>query len=145
MKFSANAPKPRHRAGFTLMEMMLVLLIITLIIGGVAVMAPNLTNSASLTTTRGKVQTLEGCLMSYRSDNGFYPTQQQGLEALIAEPTSEPRPRFWKQLLKQDGLADGWGRKFVYRNPGKRNPTGYDLVSFGEDGLEGTKDDVGNW
>lgn len=144
MKFSPNVPKA-HGAGFTLMEMMLVLLIITLIIGGVAVMAPGFMNTASRTTTKTKLNTLEASLMSYRTDNSFYPTQQQGLEALMTPPSAEPRPKFWKQLVKQDGLVDGWGRKIIYRNPGKHNPTGYDLVSFGEDGVEGTNDDVGNW
>jgi general secretion pathway protein G len=144
MKFSPNVPQARS-GGFTLMEMMLVLLIITLIIGGVAVMAPGFMNTASRTTTKTKLNTLEASLMSYRTDNSFYPTQQQGLEALVTLPSAEPRPKFWKQLVKPDGLLDGWGRKIIYRNPGKRNPTGYDLVSFGEDGLEGTNDDVGNW
>jgi general secretion pathway protein G len=144
MKFPPHAPQTRS-AGFTLMEMMLVLLIITLIIGGVAVMAPSFTGSASRTTTRTKLQTLEAGLMAYRTDNAFYPTQQQGLEALVSQPTAEPRPRFWKQLVKPDGIVDGWGRKIVYRNPGKRNPSGYDLVSFGEDGVEGSNDDIGNW
>jgi general secretion pathway protein G len=144
MKFSPNVPQTRS-AGFTLMEMMLVLLIITLIIGGVAVMAPGFMNTAARTTTRTKLNTLEASLMSYRTDNSFYPTQQQGLEALITPPSAEPRPKFWKQLVKPDGLADGWGRKIIYRNPGKHNTTGYDLLSFGDDGVEGTPDDVGNW
>ncbi|HSI63746.1 MAG TPA: type II secretion system major pseudopilin GspG [Candidatus Saccharimonadia bacterium] len=144
MNFASKAPQIRS-AGFTLMEMMLVLLIITLIIGGVAVMAPSFTNTAARTTTKTKLQTLEASLMSYRTDNSFYPSQQQGLEALLTFPSSEPRPKFWKQLVKPDGIIDGWGRKIVYRSPGKRNPSGYDLVSFGEDGVEGTNDDIGNW
>jgi general secretion pathway protein G len=144
MKFSPNVPQARS-AGFTLMEMMLVLLIIALIIGGVAVLAPNFTGSATRTTTQTKLRTLEAGLMAYRTDNAFYPTQQQGLEALVTQPTSEPRPRFWKQLVKPDGILDGWGRKIVYRNPGKHNTSGYDLVSFGDDGVEGTNDDIVNW
>lgn len=144
MKFSPNAPQARS-AGFTLMEMMLVLLIITLIIGGVAVLAPNFTGSASRVTTQTKLKTLEAGLMGYRMDNSFFPTQQQGLQALVTQPTSGPQPRFWKQHVKAEGLMDGWGRPIMYRNPGKRNTAGYDLVSFGEDGVEGTPDDIGNW
>jgi general secretion pathway protein G len=144
MKFSPNAPQARS-AGFTLMEMMLVLLIITLIIGGVAVLAPSFTGSASRVTTQTRLKTLESGLMAYRMDNTFFPTQQQGLEALVAQPTAEPRPKYWKQHVKPEGLLDGWGRKIVYRSPGKHNTGGYDLISFGEDGVEGGGDDIGNW
>ena len=144
MNFSPKSPQARS-AGFTLMEMMLVLLIITLIIGGIAVMAPGFTGTAARATTKGKLQTLEASLMSYRTDNRDYPTQQQGLEALVTLPSSEPRPKFWRQLVKSDGIVDAWGHKILYRNPGKRNPSGYDLVSFGDDGVEGTNDDIGNW
>lgn len=121
------------------------LLIITLIMGGVAVVFQNFTNSAEVTTTKTKVQSLEAGLMTYRTNNGGYPTQQQGLDALVSLPTTEPRPRMWKQLVKPDAIVDPWQRKMGYRNPGKHNTAGIDVYSFGEDGVEGTKDDIGNW
>jgi general secretion pathway protein G len=144
MKFSPNAPQTRS-AGFTLMEMMLVLLIITLIMGGAALMFQNFSNNAEVVTTRTKVRSLEASLMSYRTNNIYYPTQQQGLEALVAPPSMEPRPKIWKQLVKPDALMDPWQRKMGYRNPGKHNTSGVDVFSFGEDGVEGTNDDIGNW
>lgn len=150
MKFSPNTSQSRARvwagsAGFTLMEMMLVLLIITLIMGGVALMFQNFAAGAERNTTKAMIRSLEASLMSYRTDNMGYPTQQQGLDALVTQPTIEPRPRVWKQLVKPEGIFDPWRRKIGYRNPGKHNPSGVDVYSFGEDGVEGTQDDIGNW
>ncbi|RBP35339.1 type II secretion system protein G (GspG) [Roseimicrobium gellanilyticum] len=146
MKISPNAPQARMRsAGFTLMEMMLVLLIIALIMGGVAVTFQSFANSAEVTTTKTKIQNMEASLMAYRTNNGWYPTQQQGLDALATQPTVEPLPRMWKPLVKSDSLYDAWRRKLAYRNPGKHNSSGVDVYSLGEDGVDGTKDDLGNW
>ncbi|QIF05350.1 type II secretion system major pseudopilin GspG [Roseimicrobium sp. ORNL1] len=150
MKISSHATRSQARfgadtAGFTLMEMMLVLLIISLIIGGAALMFQNITASAEKNTTKAKVRSLEASLVSYRLDNGGYPTQAQGLDALVSQPTVAPQPRQWKQLVKSDGIVDPWQRKMGYRNPGKHNPSGVDVYSFGEDGLDGTQDDLGNW
>jgi general secretion pathway protein G len=146
MKISPNAPRSWMRsAGFTLMEMMLVLLIISLIMGGVAVMFQNFANNAEVVTTKTKVQNLEASLMAYRTNNGGYPTQQQGLDALVTQPTVAPLARMWKPLAKPESLFDPWQRKMAYRNPGKHNPSGIDVYSFGEDGIDGTKDDIGNW
>lgn len=127
------------------MEMMLVLLIITLIIGSVALIFQNFAGSAEVATTRAKIRTLETGLMTYRTNNDFYPTQQQGLEALVKRPTLEPLPKLWKQLAKEDAILDPWRRKIEYRNPGKHNSSGVDVFSLGEDGIEGTGDDIGNW
>ena len=146
MKFSPTASLALPRsAGFTLMEMMLVLLIITLIMGGVALMFQNFASNAEGVTANTKVRSLESSLMAYRTSNGGYPTQQQGLDALVTLPNAEPRPRMWKQLVKPDAIFDPWQRKMGYRNPGKHNTSGIDVFSFGEDGQEGTKDDIGNW
>lgn len=141
----------RHRhirfrqAGFTLMEMMLVLLIITLIIGSVALMFQNLSGNAQITTTEGKIRSLEASLMSYKTLNMFYPTQPQGLEALVTRPSTDPVPKRWNQFVKSDAIIDAWGNKIQYRNPGKRNTTGVDIFSMGPDGRESTEDDIGNW
>lgn len=133
------------RNAFTLLEMMVVLLIIALIIGSVAVMVQGIEGNAQTVTTGGKIKALETALTSYKIANLTYPTQQQGLEALVTRPTAEPRPRRWSAQVKPDALMDPWGRKIGYRNPGKNNPGGYDVFSFGPDGLENTEDDIGNW
>ena len=138
-------PTPSRAAGFTLMEMMLVLLIITLIIGSVALMFQNFGSNAQITTTEGKVRSLEASLMSYKTLNSFYPTQQQGLESLVTRPGTDPQPKRWSQFVKPEALMDPWGHKMGFRNPGKHNPTGADVYSFGPDGVDGTEDDIGNW
>ncbi len=137
---------PRSRSSaFTLLEMMIVLLIIALIIGSVAVMVQGIEGNAQNVTSSGRIKALESALTSYKISNLVYPTQQQGLEALATRPTAEPKPKRWSQVIKEDALLDPWGRKIVYRNPGKHNAGGYDVFSFGADGLEGTEDDIGNW
>jgi general secretion pathway protein G len=75
--------------------------------------------------------------------NLFMPTSEQGIQALVNAPQIEPLPRQWRQLLTQLPL-DPWGTAYQYRNPGKRNPTGFDLFSHGPDKIE-SPDDIGNW
>lgn len=139
-----HRPKTSHSA-FTLLEMMIVLLIIALIIGSVAVMVQGIEGNAQGVAAGAKIRQLEGFLTSYKIANLVYPTQEQGLEALTARPAAEPKPRRWTQLAKPDGLIDPWGHKIGYRNPGRHNAGGYDVFSFGPDGLEDTEDDIGNW
>lgn len=140
MKYTPLSPKlPR---GFTLMEMMLVLLIIVLILGAVAFNMQGITDSAALTTTKAKVNALESALTAYRLDNTVYPTQAQGLDALVSKPADAKR---WHQYLKPEAIVDGWTHKMIYRNPGTHNPSGYDVYSAGPDGQDGTADDIGNW
>jgi general secretion pathway protein G len=134
----------RHTsAAFTLMEMMLVLLIITLIIGSVAIAFQNFSGGAQITTTQGKVRSLEAAIMNFKIQNGFTPSQSQGLEALVTPP-SDPRVKMRAPLVKADALMDPWEKKMQYRNPGKKNPQGIDVFSFGPDGVE-SADDIGNW
>lgn len=125
--------------------MMVVLLIIALILGSVAVMVQGIEGNAQAVATTGKIKGIESALMSYKIANLIYPTQAQGLEALVTRPTTEPKPRRWQQAIKADGIIDPWGQKIMYRNPGKHNPTGYDVFSIGADGKENTDDDIGNW
>jgi general secretion pathway protein G len=134
--------KARQTQGFTLMEMMLVLLIIALIIGAVAMNMGAFTGSASNVTTKARINSLESALMAYRMDNMTYPTQAQGLDALVTKPGDAKR---WRQYVKPEGILDSWGHKMVYKNPGTHNSAGYDIYSAGEDGQEGTADDIGNW
>lgn len=144
MKHIAPLRKNLHSA-FTLLEMMVVLLIIALIIGSVAVVMNGVEGTANETTTRARINGIATALTSYKLDNLTYPTQEQGLEALVTRPSSPPQPRRWKAQLKADAIVDPWGRKLVYRNPGKHNSGGYDVYSLGNDGLDNTEDDIGNW
>ena len=138
-------PTSNHAKAFTLLEMMVVLLIIALILGSVAVMVQGIEGNAQQVTTASKNKGIETGLTSYKIGSGRYPTQAQGLEALVTRPTVEPKPARWSQVAKADSIIDPWGHKLVYRNPGKHNPGGYDVFSMGADGLENTDDDIGNW
>ena len=82
----------------------------------------------------------------YELDNGRYPTTEQGLKALVVEPTTSPVPNNWSgsYLKKKKIPKDPWGNPYVYGNPGTHNTEGYDLYSYGPDGVEGD-DDIVNW
>lgn len=82
--------------------------------------------------------------MQYKMLNSVYPSQSQGLEALVARPTEDPQPKVWSQWAKPENIIDPWGRKMQYRYPGKHNVRGYDVFSLGPDGIESV-DDTGNW
>ena len=139
----SNQTPLRH--AFTLLEMMVVLLIIALIIGSVAVVMSGVEDTANVTTTKARINGIATSLTSYKVSNLTYPTQEQGLDALVSRPTAPPQPKHWKQQAKPDAILDPWGRKLVYKNPGKQNPGSYDVYSLGQDGLDGTGDEIGNW
>lgn len=93
---------------------------------------------------RGDIQAISTQLKLYEAMNGNLPTTEQGLEALVRPPQTEPKPRAWRQLLDQVPV-DPWQNKYIYVYPGKNNPRGYDLYSAGADRKPGTDDDIGNW
>lgn len=134
-----------RRAAFTLMEMMLVLFIIALILGGGVYLMQNVGQDAEVSKAASDVKTWETNLVRYKTKAMMLPTQQQGLAAMVTQPTVEPLPKRWSALAKPEALMDPWGRPYQYRNPGKKDPAGYDLYSLGPDGVEGSPDDVGNW
>lgn len=131
-------------AAFTLMEIMLVLMIIMLIIGSVALMFQNMGSNAQISTTEGRVRSLEAALMQYKTLNMVYPSQSQGLDALVTRPSGDPQPKRWSQFVKPEAIIDPWGTKMQYRNPGRHNAQGCDVFSYGPDRVE-SGDDIGNW
>lgn len=140
---------PRHPTtaahAFTLLEMMIVLLIIAMILGVVAAGVNGFQQKAEITTTDAKIQSLVAHLTSYKTIGLMYPTQGQGLNALITKP-GNPTPKRWSQSLKSESeLIDVWGTKFLYRYPGSHNPSGFDVYSAGPDRQPETDDDIGNW
>ncbi len=136
---------PRTRRGYTLVEIMLVLSIIAVLLAaGIHYMAGNL-DIAKETRVKGDLQTITVQLRTYEMQNLFMPSTEQGLQALVTMPTSEPKPTRWRQLLEKDALIDPWGSPYKYANPGKHNPSSFDLYSIGADRTEGTADDFGNW
>lgn len=133
-----------HRAGFTLLEIMLVVLIIGLLIGMAIKFTGGHLDTARETAVRGHIEQYKTTLLMYQMTNGFYPTTEQGLKALITKPESDPKPRNWRQLLDKP-ILDPWQQEYFYEYPGKHNPKSYDIYSAGTDRKPGTADDIGNW
>ncbi len=137
----------KQRKGFTLIEIMLVVIIIGIL---AAMVIPNLAGRGEQARRAAAQSDIEANLATaldlYEIDNGRYPATEQGLSALIQEPTAPPEPRQWNgPYLKKKRIPDDpWGRPYVYVNPGTHNTEGYDLSSLGPDGVE-SADDVTNW
>ena len=132
------------RAGFTLIEIMMVVMIIGLLAGVAAYTLGDNLGVAKDTKIKSDLQTISTQLMVYESMNGFPPSSEQGLKALVQQPSSSPAPRHGRQLLKEVP-HDPRGMEYQYAAPGKRNPDGYDLFSAGKDRIPGSEDDLGNW
>ena len=141
---AARAASVRQR-GFTLIELMVVLAIIGVL---AALIVPNVlgrADDARITAARTDVGNLMQALKLYKLDNQRFPTTEQGLNALILKPTTEPVPGNWKPYL--DKLpSDPWGRPYQYLSPGLKGEV--DVLSFGADGQaggEGNNADLGSW
>jgi len=135
----------RPQRGFTLIEIMVVIVIIGLL---AAIVAPNLIgniDTAAITRARGDIRSIETALNLYRLDNFRYPTTDQGLQALVTNPGAAFAPN-WKPYLS--GLpSDPWSNTYQYRSPGQQR-SDFDLFSYGADGQEGGTEinaDIGNW
>lgn len=137
--------KKNRQQGFTLIELMVVLAIIGVLS---ALILPNVlgrSDDARMTAARTDVGNLMQALKLYKLDNHRFPSTEQGLNALILKPTTEPLPANWKPYL--DKLPnDPWGSPYQYLNPGIRGEV--DVLSFGADGQaggEGNNADIGSW
>jgi len=132
--------KNKSLLGFTLTEIMLVVVIIGIL---AALVIPRIAGSgerariiAAHTDINGGIKSALG---QYEVDNGFYP---KSLQDLLVQPGNA---RNWHGPYLDSIPVDPWGNKYIYYYPGKHNPAGYDLLSVGPDGREGTEDDIGNW
>ena len=127
--------------GYTLFEIMLVLGIIAVLAGSAIYLLVGNVDAAKEQRVDSDIQAISMQLRTYEMLNYRRPSTAQGLQALVTEPSGDPKPRRWKQLMAEVPL-DPWGNEYVYRNPGKMNPKGFDLYSLGPDGVE-SEDDVG--
>ena len=144
-------PRPRRRAGFTLIEIMAVVLIMGLLASIVGVAVIGQIDSARVNTTRTQIKQIESALAFYQMDNGRLPSTEQGLSALVTKPTIGPEPRNYRPggyLQGKEVPLDGWQNSFQYQAPGTNNPESFDIWSLGADGTPGGTDadaDIGNW
>ena len=134
-------------AGFTLIEVLVVLAILGLIFGLVVPQLVGQQEGAQVKAAKLNISQIDNALTTYRLQNFHYPSQEQGLEALIRKPSGYPEPKnynaggYIKTLPK-----DPWGNKYQYLYPGEKGE--YDIISYGGDGKpggEGGNADIGNW
>ena len=137
----------RRHSGFTLIEIMVVVVIMGVL---AALLVPRLmgrTDDARMLAAKQDIATLMQALKLYRLDNQRYPTTEQGLQALIARPTNGPQPANWKSGGYIDRLnKDPWGNIYQYMSPGTRSEV--DIFSYGADGQPGgtgNDADIGSW
>ena len=131
--------KPRskiQKKGFTLLELMVVLVILGALIGMVAPNILGRSDDAKVSVAKTQIRNLMSALDLYKLDNGNYPATAQGLDALVSKPTGFPEAKNWKSggYVKKLPL-DPWGNDFVYISPGATGD--YDLIALGSDGREG--------
>lgn len=127
----------KKQLGFTLIEIMVVVVIIGVLIG---LVAPNIlgrVDEAKVTAANADIATLQQALEMYKLDNQVYPSTDQGLQALVEKPSGSPEPRKWNPAgyLKKGVPVDPWGNPYQYISPGSNGP--FDLYSYGADGRDG--------
>lgn len=152
---TARPASPRsvrgRRQGFTLIEIMAVVLIMGFLAGIVGVAVFGQIDKARVTTAETQIKQLESALAFYQMDNGRFPNTDQGLDSLVRQPTTAPEPRNYRPggyLQGGQVPVDPWGNPFQYESPGQLNQTGFDLWSLGADGAQGGSGvdaDIGNW
>lgn len=135
--------------GFTLIELMVVIIILGILAVYVAPKIMSRPGEARQVKARLDIQNLENALKLYKLDNGSYPTTEQGLQALVEKPETGTVPKKWKEggyLEKGRVPKDPWGNEFVYLSPGLKGD--FDIISYGLDGApggEGENKDINNW
>ena len=137
----------RTQGGFTLIEIMVVVVILGILAALVVPQVMNRPDQAKVTVAKGDIKAISAALDMYKLDNFSYPSTQQGLNALVEKPGNNPQPRNWNR----DGYLkrvpkDPWGNDYQYLSPGTQGQ--FDLYSLGADGKQGGSDlnaDIGNW
>lgn len=132
-----------RKNGFTLLELMLVVIIIGFLVSMVLPRLTGRSEQAKLQVVKADINSnIAMALKLYEMDNTNFPTTEQGLDALLVKPSSNPVPPNWNGPYLERKPIDPWGRFYQYRCPG--NHKDYDLYSLGKDGTE-SDDDIANW
>ena len=132
--------------GFTLIEIMVVIIILGILASYVAVKLTGQTEDARRTQAKVQIETFRTALDLYKLENGSYPSTEQGLQALVRQPEVGKLPRKWRQYLSKIP-KDPWGNEYMYLSPGL-NGQEFDITSYGDDnepGGEGKDADVNSW
>lgn len=142
-----NIEKRQYASGFTLIEVMVVVVILAIL---AAIVVPRILRrpeEARIVAAKQDILAIENALELYKLDNGFYPSQEQGLQALVMKPTTPPIPQNWEAggYLKKIPI-DPWGHPYHYLNPGQHSDV--DIFTYGADnqpGGTGSNATIGNW
>ena len=135
-------PGVKKLNGFTLIELMVVVVILGILAAVVVPRVMDRPEQARITATKSNIRALQSAVDMYKLDNHNYPTTDQGLVALVVLPQSEPKPPNWSRYMDKIPL-DPWGNKYLYLEPGKHGDT--DIFSPGPNGRIGDEDDIGSW
>jgi general secretion pathway protein G len=134
----------KHQAGFTLIELIVVVMIIGLLAGLVVPQFMKQSERAEAKTAKAQIELFGTALDTFRLDVGRYPTSQEGLAALMQKPGGADR---WDgPYLKKDLPPDPWGKPYIYKSPGDHGA--YDIISYGADGIaggDGNNRDITSW
>lgn len=132
-----------YRSAFTLIELLLVMVILVVLAAVVVPKFAGRSEQARVTAAKTDISNMETALDAFEIDTGRYPTNEEGLIALVEEPANVKN---WKgPYLKKAIQNDPWGNPYQYANPGTHSKSGYDLYSYGPSGTEGASDAIDNW
>lgn len=135
----------KAKSGFTLIELMIVVVILAVLAAAVIPRLAGRTQQARVSTAKMDITgNISVALDLYELDNGRFPTSEQGLSALMTRPSSSPVPTNWNGPYLKRKPLDPWGNEYKYACPGTHS-NDYDLYSLGPDGTDGTADDISNW
>ncbi|NNK84053.1 MAG: type II secretion system major pseudopilin GspG [Desulfobacterales bacterium] len=141
--------KIKSTHGFTLIELMVVIVILGILVSFIAPKIMGRPDEAKQVKARVQMESLETAIKLYKLDNGIYPMTEQGLQALVEQPQTGTLPKKWRKggyLEKGRVPKDPWGNEFVYLSPGAHGD--YDIISYGADGVPGGDEynkDINSW
>ena len=135
--------------GFTLIELMVVIVILGILVSFIAPRLMGRPDEAKQVKARIQMESIETAIKLYKLDNGMYPTTEQGLQALVEQPQTGTLPKKWRKggyLEKGKVPKDPWGNEFIYLSPGAHGD--YDIIAYGADGVPGGEEfdkDINSW